>query len=68
MKDSINSPSQREIPQAESAICNPCIVSDFVPVPMAENKARKQETMDAINAYKEGKSILKVMPISGHRA
>lgn len=64
----INRQSQPKVPRDESAICHPCIVSSFVPVPMAEDMARKQQTIDALQAYKEGASILVVMSAPGQRA
>jgi hypothetical protein len=68
MKDNINSQSQLEAARAESVTCQPCIVSNFVPIPMAEDMARKQQTIDALQAYKEGAGILAVMSASGQRA
>jgi hypothetical protein len=52
----------------QTITCHPCIVSAFVPVPMTEDPALKQQTIDALQAYKEGLGILRVLPVSGQRA
>ncbi|MBO9565733.1 MAG: hypothetical protein J7621_23355 [Niastella sp.] len=58
-----NNQSQTEQSQRQSERCNPCIIPGFVPAPMAEYKEQKQQVAAALQAHREGKAVLTVVPM-----